>query len=326
VILDGHCHVASTDFIPEAFVGDVAAGVRRQLDAYDAGPPLDRLYASYLGRHSDHDADRLVAEMDAAGVDRAVLLVPDFALVMASRLDLAGTARRHHAIQLRHPGRFWVYLGVDPRRGAAGAEDFAALVDEYGFDGLKLYPPCGFSPSDEMVYPYYELCRERSLPVFVHTGPTAQSLTFTTAEAILLDRAARDFPQVPFVLGHGGVTDVEVCAYLAAHRPNVYLDTGGFAASPLPGGWPAHLNRLFRMKLNHKIIFGTDWPLNQLTSGLTGLLDEVLHGAQVFDRVSRRDRELILGGNLLRVLAPESASLSRPVPGPGPVPAPGAAR
>ncbi|MCI4066848.1 amidohydrolase family protein [Micromonospora sp. R77] len=306
MIYDGHCHVASTDFIPDAFLGDVACGMRRRLDVVAAGPPLDRLHESYRAQHRDHDADRLVAEMDAAGVARSVLMVPDFGFVMPGQPDLAAMARRHHEIRLRHPGRFWVYLGADPRRGEAGASEFADLVDRYAFDGLKLYPPCGYSPSDRSLYPYYEVCRSRSLPVFVHTGPTAQSLTFTTSEAILVDRAARDFPEVPFVLGHGGVTDVEVSAYLAAYRPNVFVDTGGFAGSPVAGGWPAHLNRLFRLGVNHKIIFGTDWPLNQLSGGLQRLVGEVRDGDEVFAGVSRRDRDLVLRENLLRVLSPAS--------------------
>ena len=317
MIYDGHCHVASTDFIPEAFIGDVVAGMSRRLAAASAGPTPQRLHDDYVAHHQDHHADRLVAEMDAAGVARAVLMVPDFSLVMPTRLDLAEMARRHYDIQRRHPGRFWVYLGADPRRGPEGADAFADLLDEYGFDGFKLYPPCGFSPSDRIVYSYYEVCRSRSLPVFVHTGPTAHSLTFTSAEALLIDQAARDFPDVTFVLGHGAVTDVEVTSYLAAYRPNIYLDTGGFAASPLPGGWPSHLNRLFRMGINHKIIFGTDWPLNQLTGGLPRLLGEILEGDEVLAGVPRRDRDLILGGNLLRVLGSGSASAMVPGSPPG---------
>ncbi|MET8039337.1 amidohydrolase family protein [Micromonospora sp. NPDC005215] len=315
MIYDGHCHVASTDFIPDAFLGDVAYGMHRRLDLVAAGPPLDRLHESYRAQHRDHDADRLVAEMDAAGIARSVLLVPDFGYVMPGQPDLAAMAQRHHEIRLRHPGRFWVYLGADPRRGEAGARAFADLVDRFGLDGMKLYPPCGYSPSDRSLYPYYEVCRSRRLPVFVHTGPTAQSLTFTTSEAILVDRAARDFPDVPFVLGHGGVTDVEVSSYLAAHRPNIYVDTGGFAGSPVVGGWVAHLNRLFRLGINHKIIFGTDWPLNQLTGGLQGLVGEIRDGGEVFAGVSQRDQDLILRENLLRVLSPASAAAAGPTPG-----------
>ncbi|NBE79820.1 amidohydrolase family protein [Micromonospora rubida] len=303
MILDGHCHVASTDFVPRAFIEDVVDSMRRRLAAVGRAPAREALVDSYLAQHQDHDADRLVAEMDAAGVARAVLLVPDFGMVMAGRLDLAAMARRHHEIRQRHPGRFWVYLGADPRRGERGAREFADLADRYAVDGLKLYPPCGYSPSDPALYPYYEECRARRMPVFVHIGPTAHSLSFPFAHPLLIDRAARDFPDLVFVLGHGGVSHVDVTAYLALHRRNVYLDTGGFAGTP-DGDWPARLNRLFRLGLNHKIIFGTDWPLNQLSGGMRRLLDRVVHGPEVFAGVPHGDRALLLGENLLRVLPP----------------------
>ncbi|HWM01649.1 MAG TPA: amidohydrolase family protein [Actinophytocola sp.] len=306
-ILDGHCHVASTDFVPRAFLGDVVGNVRARLGAHGRAPAATRLLDAYTAQHADHDADGLVRELDAAGVAKAVLLVPDFGLRLDCPLEPRAMAERHHAIRLRHPGRFWVYLGVDPRRGAAGLADFERSVAEFGIDGVKLYPPCGYSPSDRDLYPYYEICAARTMPVFVHTGPTAAGLDFEPAHPMLVDQAARDFPGVTFVLGHGGVTHVEVSSELAVHRRNVYLDLGGFAGAGTPDGWPAHLNRLFHTGLNHKIIFGTDWPLNRMSGGLVPLVEEITTGDRVFANVPRRDRELILGGNLLRVLPAEGS-------------------
>ncbi|MEV8633628.1 amidohydrolase family protein [Streptosporangium sp. NPDC051023] len=309
-IYDGHCHVASTDFIPTEFIEDVVGNVHRRLEAEGVAPRRSRLVDAYVAQHQDHHADQLVKEMDASGVGRAVLLVPDFTLRMTAPLSIEEMARRHHEIRLRHPGRFWVYLGVDPRRGPEGVDVFERLVGTYGFDGLKLYPPCGYSPSDRALYPYYEVCAALSLPVFLHTGPTAGSLDFAPAHPLNVDQAARDFPLVDFVLGHGGVTHVDVAAYLAAFRRNVYLDIGGFAGAATPGGWPAHLRHLFRLGLNHKIIFGTDWPLNRMSGGLGRLIEEVVHGPQVLAGLPHRERALILHRNLLRVLP----ARSRPVP------------
>lgn len=303
MILDGHCHVASTDFVPEQFLAGVVGNMYRKLSAEGASPSPARLMDSLVAQNQDHQADALVAEMDAAGVDRSVLLVPDFTLRLDCKLTLAEMALRHHQIRQRHPGRFWVYIGVDPRRGDAGVTEFEGFLDNYGFEGIKLYPPCGYSPSDRGLFPYYEICAARSLPVFVHTGPTAGCLDFEPAHPLHIDGAARDFPSVVFVLGHGGVTHVDVSAYLAAYRPNVYVDIGGFAGGALPGGWKTHLNRLFRLGINHKIIFGTDWPLNR-AGGLKRLVDGVARDVDTLAGVRRRERELILGGNLLGVLPP----------------------
>ncbi|MFJ2766415.1 amidohydrolase family protein [Streptomyces sp. NPDC087300] len=306
IVYDGHCHVASTDFVPSAFVEGVAENVHSRLSAHGPAPDPGRIADSYQAQHQDHLADGLVAEMDRAGIDRSVLLVPDFSHRMACPLTPEKMAERHHEIRLRHPERFWVYIGIDPRHGPGNLRFFETALDDYGFDGIKLYPPCGYSPSDRSLYPYYELCAARSLPVFVHTGPSVPSLDTELAHPLLIDQAARDFPGVDFVLGHAGVTNVETGAYLAAHRLNVYLDIGGFASSATLPSWPHHLNRLFRMGINHKVIFGTDWPLGRMSGGLRRTMNEVLDGPTVFDGVSRRDRALLLHENLLRVLAPAS--------------------
>lgn len=302
MIYDGHCHVASTRFIPRRFIEDTVANVGQRLSAHGTPASVSRLADAWVAQNQDHHADRFVAEMTTAGVERAVLLIPDFSHRMECPLPMAEMARLHDEIRLRHPGRFWVYIGVDPRDGPDGVHRCELLIERYGFEGLKLYPPCGYSPSDRGLYPYYEMCAARSLPVFVHTGPSAASLDFRPAHPLRVDTAARDFPTVNFILGHGGVTHVDEAVFLAAHRRNVYIDTGGFAGRPSSEGWPARLNRLFRVKLNHKVIFGTDWPLNRMSGGLRKLVDMVVDGGEVFAGVSRRERQLILGENLMRVL------------------------
>ena len=302
MIYDGHCHVASTHFIPPQFIGDMVANVGQRLTAHGTPPPAGRLAQAWSAQNQDHQADRFVKEMTAAGIERAVLLIPDFSHRMECPLPMVEMARRHHEIRLRHPGRFWVFIGVDPRDGPGGVQRCELLIERYGFEGLKLYPPCGYSPSDRGLYPYYELCAARSLPVFVHTGPSAASLNFELAHPLCVDAAARDFPQVNFILGHGGVTHVNESAFLAVHRRNVYIDVGGFVGRSSSESWPTRLNRLFRVKLNHKIIFGTDWPLNRMSGGLGKLVDTIVNGGEVFAGVPRRDRQLILSENLLRVL------------------------
>jgi hypothetical protein len=264
--------------------------------------PADRILAMVEEQHQDHHADRLVKEMDAAGVARAVLLIVDFGLVMESPATPEEMAVAHDAIRKRHPGRFHVFMGVDPRRGREGVELFERTVGEFGFEGLKLYPPCGFSPSDPALDPYYEICRDRGLPVFLHTGPTVRALDFQPAQPIEVDSAARRFPGVNFILGHGGVSHVPTCAYLAQYRENVYIDIGGFAGGLYVDTWQRHLHDLFRLNLNHKIVFGTDWPLNRMSGGLERLLTPFHAPDGLFSGVRARERKLVLAGNINRLL------------------------
>ncbi|HWM01651.1 MAG TPA: amidohydrolase family protein, partial [Actinophytocola sp.] len=211
-------------------------------------------------------------------------------------------AAHHHRVRLRHPGRFGVFWGVDPRGGEQGVELFERCVGDYGFAGLKVYPLNGFSPSDPRLYPYYEVCAARGLPVLTHTGPGWAPLDFGYGDPLLVDRAARDFPGVSFILGHGGVTHVGEASYLCAHRPNVHLDISQFPAALSADGWPAHLNRLFRTGINHKILFGTCWPSYRLSVSLTALVREFLDGTVVFAGVRDAERDLILRGNVDRLV------------------------
>ena len=301
-VVDAHCHVSSNRYIPRRFLEGIAENMAAEFAARGQSMPAERILVMVQEQHQDHQADRLVKEMDNAGIARAVLLIVDFGLVMESASTPAELAAAHDAIRRRHPGRFHVFMGIDPRRGREGAELFEKTVTEYGFEGLKLYPPCGFSPSDPILDPYYEICRDRKLPVFLHTGPTVRTLDFRIAHPLEIDGAARRFPGVNFILGHGGVSHVPTSAYLAQYRENVYLDIGGFAGGRYPDGWESHLRNLFRLNLNHKILFGTDWPLNRMSGGLARLLTPFRAPDGLFAGLRSRERALVMAGNICRLL------------------------
>jgi len=301
-VLDAHCHVASTRFIPPAFYEGLCRNVAVRLAANGATRSIPDLMEMYAKSSQDHEADGLVGEMDSAGIHQAVLLLPDFTFVMKSELTIAEMWERHHAIQSRHAGRFFVFGGVDPRWGADGVALFEKGVRDYGFRGLKLYPPCGYSPSDRSLYPYYEICRQHRLPVLMHVGPTSPALDFSFGHPGLVEAAARDFPEVDFILAHGAVNHVDACTSLCAYRPNVYLDISAFLGSTHPGGWQAALAELFRMNLNHKILFGTDWPVFRYSGGHRKVMDEFMGASGPLAGVSKMQRLWLMSRNAARLL------------------------
>lgn len=302
LIIDGHTHIASTRFIPRAFLEGVASNAAARMGAMGVRRSLDELVKDFEKRHQDHDGDHLISEMDAAGIAQSVLLLPDFTHVMEAALSISDMFDRHHAILKRHPGRFHVFAGVDPFGPQDGVALFEKGVTEYGFSGLKLYPPCGYSPSDRALYPYFELCRQHGLPVLLHIGPTAPTLSFCYSAPYMLDQAARDFPGVNFILAHGAVHFVEDCVALCGYRPNVYMDISAFTSSDHPGGWRVALTELFARNINHKIIFGTDWPVSRTLNGHKKTLDAFLHPEGPLARVSGVQRRWIMLENMQRVL------------------------
>ena len=302
-IIDGHVHVPSTRFLPKSLIAASVNNMAVVLEANGLPRKESAILDTYLAQLQDHQCDQFVADMDSAGVDQAMLLLPDFTFVLKdSELDIAEMIRQHAEILKRHPGRFFYMCGVDPGWGAEGLAIFERAVREQGCSGLKLYPPCGYGPSDKRLYPYYEICRSYGLPVLLHTGPTAPLLTFNYSDPNLIDDAARQFPDVSFILAHGGVNNVEASCLLGAYRPNVYLDFSGYAASVDSEGSEGSLRHLFARKLNHKLIFGTDWPIFKLRGSYKELVAEVVGDDGPAEEMSERDSALVLGGNVRRLI------------------------
>src|SRR6185312_6585851 len=101
------------------------------------------------------------------------------------------------------------------------------------------------------------------------------SLAFDTASPLLIDQAARLFPGVNFILAHGAVSFVEECAMLCAFRPNVYLDISGYQGSLRTGSTEGAIRGILCRGINHKILFGTDWPVFRLQSDQRGAVEDV---------------------------------------------------
>jgi len=302
-VIDGHCHIASNQFIPTEFFLGLAQNMRVKLQALGANKTINQLLDNFLKGSQDHEGDRLLAEMTAASIDQAVLLLPDFTYVMDTELTIAEMFEKHNKIRLKHKDRFIIFAGVDPRWGADGIDLFEKGVTEYGFRGLKLYPPCGYSPSDESLYPYYEICKKFHLPVLFHSGPSSPTLEFGYSAPSLIDKAAFDFPDVNFIIAHGGVTQAEETCRMCAYRPNVYTDISAFLGSLHPMGWSVAMTELFKRGINHKIIFGTDWPVFQNSGGHRKVMAKFTGPNGPLKDLAKAQQSLIMHKNIERLLS-----------------------
>jgi predicted TIM-barrel fold metal-dependent hydrolase len=306
-IVDSHCHLASTLFIPQSFlegsVSNVVSKLRSTGVAVDPGKILDL----YLSQMQDHEGDELVAEMDAAGIDRCVLLLPDFTFALPDcQLTIAEMFSRHHEVLKKRPERFLVFAGVDPRWGGDAVQLFEKGVTEYGFAGMKLYPPCGYRASDKALYPCYEICAAYGLPVLIHTGGTSPALCFEQAQPLHADQAAHDFPGVNFILAHGTTAHVQDCAMMCSFRPNVFMDISGFQAKPLD-----MLREAFARGINHKIVFGTDWPVFRMQGNQRDCLHNLLDEDGPLRELRPQELEIFFRRTLERILPQESQGEAR---------------
>jgi predicted TIM-barrel fold metal-dependent hydrolase len=297
-IIDIHCHVASEMCFPPSFRNGVVDNMVVALQSRGIPVTTEKVARMHDATLQDPLCDQLVAEMDEAKIAEAVLLVPDFTVALKDSTHTIEEVIDHHKVVTeRHPGRFRVLVGVDPRWGADGVALFERAIVEYGFDGMKLYPPCGYRLSDKLLYPFYEICAQYSLPVLTHIGATSPALDFEVALPIYVDKPAKDFPGVDFILAHGSVNYPDECAMLCNNRPNIYLDVSGYEAGGVYG-----LNTLFRRGINHKVLFGTDWPIFRMQGRQHEFISR-LFGEDAFPAaMSDTDRRLFFSGNAARLL------------------------
>src|SRR5882757_1122455 len=76
--IDAHAHIASLNFLPDAFADGVVANIDLALTTYGLRSNKAKLRELYLSKLQDPLCDELVLEMDAAGISQSILLAADF--------------------------------------------------------------------------------------------------------------------------------------------------------------------------------------------------------------------------------------------------------
>lgn len=212
----------------------------------------------------------MIKQMDNAGIDKAVLLILDSGIGMKEpAMSIEEIHELHAEVLRRHPDRFMVFAGIDPRR-EGGFRLFEKYISEFRFSGLKLYPPMGYPVDHPALMPYYELCEELGLAVLIHTGPSLPSLNNHLAKPGLMISLAERFSDVNFILAHAGYNLYDAHVQKALELPNVFADIAGFQSYISHG--KEHMKKMlapvFDARFNDKVLFGSDWPLFNIMSPL----------------------------------------------------------
>jgi predicted TIM-barrel fold metal-dependent hydrolase len=288
MIIDCHSHIASRTVLPPQFFDGWLKTVKAHLPSNLDVMQMERMDELLRALNEDPESVKHIAEMEMAGIDLAVLLVIEEVHLEHKRL-------------LERSNRFIAFSGVDPRRGKEGLELFEKAVTDWGFRGLKIYAPCGYSPSDKRLFPFYEICSARKLPVLTHVGPSSATLSFRHTNPLGVDTAALNFPNVNFILGHAGVTLYRQAGLIAQYRPNIYLDLSGFQAEVTRGSFRNILKWHLSRGLSRRLLFGTDWPIHRFFGSQQRWVNEI-RNCEAAGVLSAEDTENILSGNMKSLL------------------------
>jgi len=222
-----------------AWAPEPAPHFRKYVELYKMKPRL-----------SFQTPEETIAEMDAAGIKRAVLC--------------GGSLKENFEIAKiidRFPDRFVGIAGCRP--------DIDGITDSYrgvrealssmGLKGLSLGPYImNIHANDKKLYPLYALCTDLQKIVIIHASLHYNTLTpLDLGDPRFFDEIAVDFPDLKIVMSHSGVGFGVMALAIGQRHENVYMEVSAL--------YPKYLNPMFLHAFNtylkDKVIFGTDYPL-----------------------------------------------------------------
>ena len=244
MIIDAHTHIFSPDVI-----------ANRTYYA-ERDPFFGELYSGIAARMIG--ATELIAAMDAAGIDKAVL---------------AGWPWQPHEICVEQnswaieiarqfPDRLYALAAIQPNAGAAALRELERCIAA-GMVGLGELNADGqrFRPDDADFLALARRAAELHVPLLLHTNepvghqyPGKGKLPIFSIYALI--KAA---PDLKLILAHwgGGFPFYELMREVRKAASNVYYDS---AASPL-----LYSSKIFRIVVDtvgsDKVLFGSDFPL-----------------------------------------------------------------
>ena len=244
--------------------------------------------------------EQMLQDMDAAGVEKAVLL----GWYWQKPETCAWQNRCYARWVAAHPDRLAAFATIHPAAGEPAVRAEIHRAREEGLRGLgELSPQSqGYAVDDPVFTAVVALAAELGMPVNLHaTDPSTRPYPGRT-ETPLEDfrRLAKAHPRAKFLLAHwgGGLPQWEANPTVRQELANVRYDT---AASPL-----SYDDRVWRSTQDlvpaEKVIFGSDYPLilypkTENAPGWRNLLAEIAGAG-----LTPEAQAAVLGGNVARLL------------------------
>ena len=165
-----------------------------------------------------------LAKMDAHNIERAMVGL--------------GEVQGHNTEALRrHPDRFFASYEANPNRGMETVRDIQRLHDEGAIKCVTGFPS-GLCPQvpidDKRWYPVYAKCVELGLPIAMCVGVPGPRLPMSPQKVERIDEVCWFFPELKFVMRHGGEPWTELAVKLMLKYPNLHYMTSAFAPKYYP--------------------------------------------------------------------------------------------
>lgn len=216
----------------------------------------------------ERPASQLVAAMDAAGIERAILTID------------ANAPEPYRDILDAHPGRFITSVVIDPTQGMEAVRLVDRVVRTHDVRLVRMVPFLfNRPPNDKVCYPIYAKCIELGVPVSVTTGIPGPPMPAEPQRPLYLDEVCLFYPDLVIIMAHGADPWWGEAIRLLLKYPNLYMMTSAYAPKYLP----PELLHFMNTRGRTKVMFATDYPFLEFercvreASGLP-LSDDVRRG------------------------------------------------
>lgn len=197
----------------------------------------------------------LFQEMEEANIAKAVV---------CSRVTDGGSNEELAMLVDEYPDKFIGMAHIEPYDTASALENIMKFVVNGSCAGIYLEP--GFRmekelmhANDKRLFPVYELCIEKNIPLILQYGGGKNSTKYYTPTDI--DDIVENFPTLHIMISHGGWPQCMSFIHQAYSHEFVYLAPDCYFA-----GYPGSADFICAANgiLQDKIIFGSAFPFYSL--------------------------------------------------------------
>lgn len=266
--------------------------IRRDLEKYTRKEPYFALLASNP-RNRFASCGEVVQELERAGFDKAVVFGFGF-----RDMGLCRMANDYVIAKIKeYPSKLIGFMAVSPKHGDESRREIERCADA-GLRGIGELFPWGQdfridAPEDTRVFA--DVCVERGLPVLVHANEPVGHYYPGKAGTSLgeLERFVGHYPDLTIIFAHwgGGFFWYELMPEIRKKCRNLYYDTAASVFLYDPRIYKA----AWDLGIIERVLFGSDFPLLSLSRYEEGIKKS---------GISTEARNLLLGGNAERLLAP----------------------
>ena len=188
-----------------------------------------------------------IEEMDKWGIERAML-------------GISGPNSTNLEACSKHPDRFFASYGANPNNGMEEVRTIRALHKEHGIKAVTGFPS-GLCPqvplNDKKYYPIYATCVDLDIPICLCVGVPGPRIPMEPQKVEHIDEVCWFFPELKFVMRHGGEPWVDLAVKLMIKYPNLYYSTSAFA----PKHYPKSIIHYANTRGSDKIMYAGYFPM-----------------------------------------------------------------